>query len=422
VIRQKTRVGSGAKLRHRFRKLFQSRFFAVSMLTSGSTALSAINGVITARILLSEDRGYLAIAVSSGGLIVLIAAFGTNIAVRRLLPMGGLATSRRYVELSCILFIFACIIAILVFPLLFPTPSAAAPSIDFYLVFVFLVAGYFVSSQMLDFLNGAGLLIPAARVNALGTAVVLAGLLFSLLGDPGLTELALCYAISFWFQGAVSVIVSVKVGALTWESGPRAARSFLLYLSTGSKLLGFNVGQSVAYRADVVLLGVMSQAGQAGLYAVASTPASLLRIPANALGQVFMFDRAAGKLSRNFVISRIAWLCFALLPFVAILALSADWLIVFVFGTEYTDASEVFRILLVAEFLLVPFLMASRAMAGRGFIHAAAISGVSGAIVLVALSLVLIPAFGAIGAAWASVVAYGVMSAISVLFLWFSAD
>jgi O-antigen/teichoic acid export membrane protein len=191
-----------------------------------------------------------------------------------------------------------------------------------------------------------------------------------------------------------------------------------ILLKDGSRLLGLNLGQSLAYRADTVMLSALSSQHQVGLYAVAVTPASILRLPSTAVGQVAFHQAAAGDAGLRQILARLAKLTGILIPLAVCGWLLADWVIPFMYGAEYRDAVGAFRILLVAEIALAPFLVLSRTMAGSGNTWGASAAGLMGVAALVTSGAVLIPGQGAEGAAWASVIAYSAMSATACLALW----
>src|SRR5690625_1536418 len=112
----------------------------------------------------------------------------------------------------------------------------------------------------------------------MGTLVTLAGVVVAAVA--GFELLAVCVA---YICGSLSVAVMaraiVRRRRLTPAKHPRRTRDELALLSSGVRLLGMNLGQILSSRADVILLGILSVSAQVGHYAVATTPAALLRIP-----------------------------------------------------------------------------------------------------------------------------------------------
>jgi O-antigen/teichoic acid export membrane protein len=309
-------------------------------------------------------------------------------------------------------------VVILVAGLMMLTTIISPSFDDPFLAFAFVCFGvaFFFSTQYLDLLNAYGLVAVAARTNAVGSLLCLAFVLVAFLAGWRLWVVVACYALSFAVQASIAIILSTKASrALPTSSAPGSAGRLT---RTGVSLVGMTIGEDLAYRADTVLLGALTSPADAGLYAVAITPASVLRIPSAALGQVAMYDRASGVSSGSAVIRRILWLeIVILIPIAACGWAVADWAIPFFFGAEFAGSVDPFRVLLIAELALAPFLVASRAIAGQGSAGAASVAGLVGAMALVTAAIVLIPPFGAVGAAWASVLAYSAMSSIAVVSL-----
>ena len=163
-------------------------------------------------------------------------------------------------------------------------------------------------------------------------------------------------------------------------------------------------------------MGALASSSQVGIYAVAITPAGLLRIPANALGQLSFFAVAKTGGNRRSVHRRLALLLVVLLPVAAVGWLLAPIVLPLVYGVDFADSVGPLRLLLLAELCLVPFLVLSRALAARGSAWRASGAGIVGLVVLVVACLILIPGRGAAGAALASVFAYATMSAVALVF------
>jgi len=279
------------------------------------------------------------------------------------------------------------------------------------IAFVSYGIGYYFSNQALDLLNALGMVTQSARTNALGSLVCLGLVLVSTLAGWGLVAIVFSYALATVFQFILAMFRIIQ--GSHHDSSP--ARGMKLLLQDGGRLLGLNLGQSLTYRADTVLLGAMSAQNQVGLYAVATTPAGILRIPANALGQIAFHQAASGSANLRMIYQRIALLLGAMVPLLIVGWIAAEWLFVFVFGVEYRNAAEPFRVLLLAELALAPFLVLGRTIAGRGGTWGASACGIAGVVVLVISAVILIPRLGATGAAWASVFAYAAMSLTSIL-------
>lgn len=391
--------------------LFRGRFFATSGWSAFAVGVSAVTGVTTARALGPDSRGTLALVLSIAGLCVLLSAFGTNVAVRRHLPRRSGVNMQGYKRVSFMLLV--PLVTVLV-GVMFTAAAWIDPRFGNWkvgLAFAAYGVCYYLSNQALDLLNALGMVTQSARTNALGSLVCLCLVVASAIAGLGLVTIVLCYALSTVFQFILAVTSVVRRGLR--DVSP--ARGMLVLVKDGGRLLGLNLGQSLTYRADTVILGALASQNQVGMYAVATTPAAILRIPANALGQVAFHQAATGDAGLRTTLKRIGFLLAAMVPIVVAGWLSANWLFLLVFGADYENAVQPFRILLLAEFALIPFLVLGRTIAGQGGTWGASLCGMIGVAVLIVGALILIPGQGATGAAWASVLAYGAMSATSLL-------
>ncbi|MCY7287081.1 MAG: oligosaccharide flippase family protein [Cryobacterium sp.] len=404
----------------RWRRVFHlprglgGRFVGTSGWSTAAVAVSAVTGVLTARGLGAESRGTLALILSIAGLCVLVSALGSNVAIRRHLPQGGLVTLRGYERLSTFL---AVPLLIVLSAAAYTVEALVDPTFGTWqvgLAFVAYGVCYFVSNQSLDLLNALGRVVLSARTNALGSVVTLSFVTLVTIFGWGLAAIVLCYATGAVFQAIAAYRVILRTGA----RNSRGSTGMRTLLRDGSRLLGLNLGQSLTYRTDTVLLGALASPTDVGIYAVAITPASILRIPSNALGQVAFHQVAAGSQTIDAVLRRLVKLVLFMLPLVVVGWIFADWLFVLLYGAEYVDAADSFRLLLIAEIALAPFLVLSRILAGLGSTWGASASGVAGVVVLLVSGLILIPPYAAVGAAMASIAAYSAMSVTAALVLW----
>lgn len=371
--------------------------------------LSTFVGVLAARMLLPEGRGALALIVSMAGIGVLLSALGSNVAVRRLLPRHENVTVRGYWRLTHrLLAVLAVVQLVLFLGVTEFTDLERAPGT--LAVFLAYALALFYANQSVDLLYAHGLPSVATRTHALGTLVTLCFVLICYLGGFALIGVASAYVAG----SAAKVLFAHLILRRPEMRDGESARGEWALTTSGLRLLGMTLGQNLTSRADTLLLGALSVPAQVGFYAVATTPASLLRLPATAVGQVMMHDAASGKTMKRMAFSRVGTVLALSLPLALLGALSADWLIPLVFGAPFEGAVEAFRILLGAELCFLPFLVLSRYVAASGNVWGASSSGLAGIVVLVAICIWLVPSKGAVGAALASVAAYSVMSAISV--------
>ena len=186
------------------------------------------------------------------------------------------------------------------------------------------------------------------------------------------------------------------------------------FLKNGPKALGYHFGQNLIFRLDRYLLAALGGTSQAGIYAVAATPAELIKLPISAAGQFTLLNAARDQIPLRVVAKRAAVAVGVAAVCAAAGAVIVPFLIPIVYGEDFADASPIFLILILAQVLLAPYMIFSRALVGYGGRSSSSVVGVVGVLVLVGSILVLVPAWGAVGCAVAACAAYAAMSLTAV--------
>jgi O-antigen/teichoic acid export membrane protein len=246
-------------------------------------------------------------------------------------------------------------------------------------------------------------------------------------------------ALAFGLSGAVfglpaSALIGATIGAVllvretrrdatvdTGDSLRRALRFGLL--SWGANLL-----QQVNYRFDIVILGGFAGASAVGIYAVAVSITGLAWVLPQAL-QIVLFPRTAsldestlaGEISTEQSDDSLAKALRhgVLLTVPAALLVSVLLLVgvPLLWGTKFSDATQLGFVLLPGVLLLGVAKIVSTAIIGRGRPRYALYGGAIAMPVTVLLYFALIPPFDAWGAAAASSVSYAFSTLLAVV--WF---
>ena len=161
-------------------------------------------------------------------------------------------------------------------------------------------------------------------------------------------------------------------------------------------------------RLDFAILGAMAGPAVLGAYAVASKYAELLRLPGTALTWV-CYPMLAGmpavdatRQARRMVVPALLANLAAVVPFV----LLAGPVIGLFYGDQFASAVRPAQVLVVGMLLGGAAGVASGYLYGRGRPGLNSVAFGVGLVVTVVLDLLLIPAYGAMGAAVASTVTY----------------
>lgn len=384
----------------------------VARWTIVAVAASTFTGVITARTLGPDSRGTLAVVLTLAGVSVLLGALGSNVAVRTHLPRNQSVVAADYIRLTGLLAGLVTVVLGVVFFIATQTVKGGLADVGVAFAFAAYGIAYFFAAQSLDLLNAQGLVGKSARHNAYGSILCLFFVCICWLLDGDLIAIICAYGLSVVFQFLLTM-------SALWPSirasKTRSRQGIRKLTRDGLKAMGLNVGQYLAYTSGLIFLASLSTPTQVGMFAVAATPAALLRIPSNAMGQLLFHETATGQVTGRKLIVSLLGLAGLLFPFAALAWIIATPAFVLVFGDEYIEAVSAFRVLLGAEIALAPFLILGRVLAGAQRMRTASAAGLVGFFTLAAACLWLVPSHGAVGAAWSTLFAYLAMSATAAV-------
>lgn len=370
-------------------------------------ACSLVAGVMTARLLGPSDRGILSVLLTLIGIGTLVGALGTNVALRVYLPKDPRVTIGGFLRLSRRMTLFVALVL---------TPLAVAVEVHLgqsildpamvALVAVLIVAT-FMSNQVLDIFNAIHQTSKSAKINTAGFIVVTLALGIAWLSGVGLHWVLACYA--------AGSLVRVLVGRATLgtevvmvENDHTAAR----LIRGGLPLLGTNLGQALMLRADQLLVGLFLGSHAAGLYAVAATPAGILTVVANSVGQSTFAEAAHGRLTLRSLSRQVALATGITLGLAVVGLLVMPLALPLLFGAEFEEGVNIARLLLLAQVALAPYLVLSRAGAGYGLVRLAGLTGFGGVALLVLSMSLLLPVLGVVGAAIGCICSFMVMDLV----------
>jgi O-antigen/teichoic acid export membrane protein len=176
-------------------------------------------------------------------------------------------------------------------------------------------------------------------------------------------------------------------------------------------------------RLDFAILGAMAGPAVLGSYAVASKYAELLRLPGTALTWVCyprlasVSETEAARTARRMIRPALIGIALAAIP----VALLTSPVMRLLYGAQFGPAVDPARVLLAGMLLAGASGVASAYLYGRGSPGLNSIVLGIGLVITVILDLLLIPRFGALGAAAASTAAYLCTDgALIGLLLWLS--
>ena len=268
--------------------------------------------------------------------------------------------------------------------------------------------------------------LPGLLIVPLMFLLALAGV-YLLRNSAGLTvDQALATRIGAVGIGLVAAMLLVRGGlrrAGRPVSPPSPAYDRSRWLQSAVPLVLMGSMFMVNANADILMLGAMAGAREAGVYKVATRGAELLAfsiaIISMPLGPLVARLHAAGEQKKlQEVIWRVAWLAFLPTACLGAFFLFNGGLFLRIFGAEYAgpDATSALGILTLGQLIHIAVGPVGLLLLMTGRERDAALSLVTGATINVILNAVFIPAWGEMGAAAATALS---TSAFASLLLWF---
>jgi O-antigen/teichoic acid export membrane protein len=380
--------------------------------TGVASLLLAAVAVITARTLGPNGRGVIVLVTTAVTYVMLISSLGVPISGRVLLGRGGRkAIIGQYLGLGLALSVVQVILTMILVRIVLIRSGVPVTVGEDVLMGVY-GGAYMAAYLLVHGLYGLGLNGHAASVQvggALMQLVPVAGLAYAGVGSPWPYVGAM--VAGALGQVGVSLAILAVARFLVWPSFSYAG--WLQLLTRGVPAIGLSLGQAGTLRIDRVLIGLFLTASPVGIYSVAATGTELVWLVPTALSQV-LFQRLASKSVelRAANRARVVSLACGLVTAVAIFAI-APFAIDFLVGPKFAGAVLPLRILLVGAILLSSYQLDAYALAAHGRIGLAASATLVGFAVVFVADLFLIPVYGIVGAAWASVIAYGAMAVLA---------
>jgi len=240
-------------------------------------------------------------------------------------------------------------------------------------------------------LLGAASLVAFAWVQALESAMAAVGLVFvyRYLGDR----------ITNWRPALAYAVALIK------ESWPLilAGLSVMLYM-----------------KIDIVMLGKMSGDRETGLYSAASRLSEgfyfVPMVITASFAPLLMRARATARDQYMQSLLKLYVLMVRLsLALAAVLAFVAPWLIEVLFGVDYSESSAVLRVHIWAAIGVFLGVASSQYLTNEGLQKLSLFRTLIGMVTNIVLNLMLIPAYGAMGAAVATLISYFVATFAVIL-------
>ncbi len=222
--------------------------------------------------------------------------------------------------------------------------------------------------------------------------------------------LSVATAVATYLGANVIVMIAAAFAVRTAVDGPIVfAREYVrLFLAFGAKVHAGAVSSTVNQRLDQLLISIFLASSQLGLDVVAVTLTSATILIGSSIEMVALpaLSSVAGEAhrlgTRAYLITGIALSLAVTAPLLVLAPRVIRWF----FGTAFEGAASCARVLLVGAVFLSLGRIATAALAAAGRPLAAGAGEAIALVVTLVLLPILLPAYGLIGAAVASAVAY----------------
>jgi O-antigen/teichoic acid export membrane protein len=382
-----------------------------------SLFLGAVSGILSARLLGPSGKGVLALAFVWGGLVSQIAEMGLNQSLTYHSSVRPTLTADLWGQAMAVALVQAVVavpIGLLASRLLIHSPSTwSTVAVALLAMPLGLALGY-----QLSLLRGAER-YAAYNANRLGQAVAwtLVVIVFSFLSIPSALGLIVSYV---WIQAAATIIAS---GTLLRICGrPRFRTGGIAGLLRYGVLVWIaGIGHQTNFRLDQFILGTFMAAAAVGQYATAVGLASGLTVISMGIAVVTLPGVARADPAHRLALGRRNWLVGVTLMIAGsiLLWLLAPYIVSLLLGARFAPVVPLFRILVLAQVALGSTQILHEIARGQGRLRLPALVETAGALVTVAALLLVIPRWGAVGAAWVSVGVYWPVTTVLVVGIFF---
>jgi PST family polysaccharide transporter len=396
---------------------------------SGALLLALVTSVVVVRALGPAQFGELSYLLAITGLLTPLAQFGVSgLVARALLEQPG--DERAVLRAAMRLRLAGCAMAFavgLAYWLVLDRSTA-----DRWLLLVLLAAQFATVAQVVEFWFQvrfkAARLVPWRT----GAAVVAAVLkMATALSTRDARWVALVFAFEFLLSGAAAWLAFRRASGTGHARAPGTAAApaagavavpasdwMRWYTRRSPWLLASGIAEVIYLRIDIVLLERLRGVHEAGIYAVAARLSEVwYMVPVALMGAAFpaLWARRADTAAYQRGLQSSLDLLFALAFVLAVLTqLFGRPLVEWLFGTRFGASVVVLQIHIWAGMFVFMRALLSRWLLAEDLLRFSLLTHVCGAVVNVGLNLLLIPRYGATGAAVATVIAYAAAGWLSL--------
>ena len=383
----------------------------------GLLTLSLATNVFVVRSLGPVGFGELSYVLAIVALLAPLAQFGLSSVVARALlerPDDELAVLRA----ALVLRIAGCAAALALGGLWMVFGESKAG--DRWVVLVLLTARFATAFQIVEFWfqvrSRASALVPWRTSAAIVSALLK---IFVAAATGSAIAVACVFAVEYVLQAVASMVALRRTGGFSLGPTMHPSAEWVTWLAGRVPwLLASAIAEAIYFRIDIVLLERMRGSEEVGIYAAAAGMSEVwYMVPVALVAAVFpeLWARRGNAVEYHrglqVTLDGLVALAIALAVFIQFFGLP---IVELLFGREFLAAVPVLQIHIWAGAFVFMRALLNRWMTAEDLLRFALATQVVGLIANVALNLLLIPSFGAVGAAVATVISYGAASWLSL--------
>jgi O-antigen/teichoic acid export membrane protein len=397
----------------------------------GATALQFLIGIIVIRLVERSEYGLIALGTTTVAILAVLSMLGFKTAVPRFLAKSRAQGDRAIADqvagtaLMCAVGL-SCLFAFLLHG------QASLVALAFHkpvMEHVFKVLALMLPAVVLiETFSAIFQGIENARAKVLFQDLTLNLLRLTLLAPValagfGFQEVLWVYVSSAWMTLAIYLIYAVRTARgvlqprLSW-----AVAKDLLWFSF--PLLGVGIMANVMTWTATLTLGYLQPAAELGRFSAPLRLASIIPVPLAGMNFLFLpvvtklVARGALPEVQELYCSTTKWAFLVTLPLLMYFIIDAEFVVTFLFGAQYLDAANVLRILVVG-FAVNAFTGPNgSALVAFGDTHTQFVLAMVAAAAAVLLCLLLVPHYGALGAALGTAIAKSISNILMSVVLY----
>jgi PST family polysaccharide transporter len=374
---------------------------------AGALLLTLLTSVVVVRALGPAQYGELSYLLALTGLLAPLAQFGVSgIVARALLERPGDANA--VLRAAMLLRLAGCTLAFVAGAIYWQLFEQHGN--DRWVLLVLLAAQFAIVFQVVEFWFQVQL--KAARLVPWRSGATLVAALFKMIvaattGDA--RWVAVAFALEFVLLGGASLLAMRRASG-SWAA-PGPSPEWVRWFARRSPwLLASGLAEVIYLRIDIVLLERLRGVEEAGTYAVAARLSEVwYMVPVALMGAAFpvLWQRRADPAAYHRSLqASLDGLCAMALVLAVLVQLFGGPLVDLLFGERFAASVPVLQIHIWAGVFVFMRALLSRWLLAEDLLRFSLVTHVAGALVNVALNLLLIPRYGAIGAAVATVISY----------------